>query len=381
MRQLIIGLGGFLLFAAACGSAPESAPETSASPNDTLLVLTELQEANIAPEFDQIQRREIVALLRLNGTVEVAPQGIYAVSAPLGGYLRHTRLTHGMRVKKGETIAVLEDLRYVELQRDYLQTRQELALAETESRRQAELNPSKTASDKALQQAQSTVEMLKIRLQAAAEQLRLIGYDPNSLSADQISARLSLRAPFDAYVSEIHARIGAYMASETSLFVLINPKATYLALRVLEKDLPLLRPGLSVKAWPAYRPDQPMTARLTIVGKEFGADNLAHAHAEWNEPVSDLIYPGMTVNATVACPSAPEPAIPSEALLNYEGNAYVFVKQGDRRFALTSVNPTSVRDARWVGLSEADYERLQNASIVIKGAYTLLMALKNKEEE
>lgn len=108
---------------------------------------------------------------------------------------------------------------------------------------------------------------------------------------------------------------------------------------------------------------------------------MAHAHAEWNAPPGDWIRPGMVVNANVSCPSAPTPAIPSEALLNYEGHAYVFVQKEKQRYALIPVHPTALRNERQVGLSEQDYERLRDANIAVKGAYTLLMALKNKEEE
>lgn len=239
MRHIIFSFGILGLLAASCGASSETTAEKaeSAVVSDTLLILTAAQEARIAPEFTKIQKQEITTLIRLNGIVEVAPQGLYVVSAPLGGRLRHTSLTHGARVRKGEIIATLEDPRYVDLQRDFLQIREELALAEIEYRRQAELNPSKTASDKALQQALSAVETLKIRLHAAAEQVRLLGYDPASLNAAQISARIALRAPFDAYVSEINARIGAYVTPEMPLFTLINPQNTHLALQVLEKDL------------------------------------------------------------------------------------------------------------------------------------------------
>ncbi|MFN4080680.1 MAG: efflux RND transporter periplasmic adaptor subunit [Saprospiraceae bacterium] len=383
MRHFVFSFGILGLLVASCGTNSKTTAETptSSAVSDTLLILTAAQEAHIAPEFTKIQKQEINTLIRLSGVVEVAPQGLYVVSAPLGGRLRHTPLTHGMRVRKGEVIATLEDPSYVDLQRDYLQIREELALAETEYRRQAELNPTKTASDKALQQAQSAVETLKIRLHAAAEQVRLLGYDPASLNAAKISAQVSIRAPFDAYVSEINARIGAYVTPEMPLFTLINPQNTHLALQVLEKDLPLLRPGLRVDAWPAYQPEQPATARLKIIGKDIGPDRMAHAHAEWDAVRSDLLHPGMIVNASVSCPSASTPAIPSEALLNYEGRHYIFIHKDKQRYALIPVSPTGLRNERWVGLSDQDYERLRDANIAVKGAYTLLMALKNKEEE
>ena len=65
-------------------------------------------------------QKDISAVLKLNGIIEVPPQNMIAVSVPLGGYLQSTHLLEGMKVKKGEIIATLEDQQYIQIQQDYL---------------------------------------------------------------------------------------------------------------------------------------------------------------------------------------------------------------------------------------------------------------------
>jgi len=42
-----------------------------------------------------------------------------SVSIPLGGYLKSTKLLPGMKVSKGDVIAVVENPQFVQLQQDY----------------------------------------------------------------------------------------------------------------------------------------------------------------------------------------------------------------------------------------------------------------------
>ena len=86
----------------------------------------------------------------------------------------------------------------------------------------------------------------------------------------------------------------------------------------------------------------------------------------------------MYMNAEIELKSKQVLAIEEQAIVNFEGKDYVFVKQGKQTFEMLEVE---------VGTKENGWIEVQNSSnfevkeIVSKGAYTLLMALKNKAEE
>lgn len=61
--------------------------------------------------------QNIKEVLQLQGTVTVPPKSVISISIPLGGYVKSTNLIAGMNVQKGQVLAVLEDMQFIELQR------------------------------------------------------------------------------------------------------------------------------------------------------------------------------------------------------------------------------------------------------------------------
>ncbi len=180
-NYIIIAL---VLFVLGCTSKSES--EKAASKNQTVdTSLTEqvvtmnpeqLQSAGIeigTPQFENIS-----GTISLQGMIDVPPQSMVSLSFPLGGYLKSTNMLPGMLVKKGQVLAVLEDMQFIQLQQDYLTAKEQFNLAESEFVRQRDLNASKASSDKVFQQAKTTLETQRILTNALAQKLELIGIDP-----------------------------------------------------------------------------------------------------------------------------------------------------------------------------------------------------------
>ena len=69
---------------------------------------------------------------------------------PLGGYVQAIKVMPGMKVQKGQVLAVVEDQAFVQLQQDYLTTKQQLTFATKDYQRQKELNASQASSDKVI---------------------------------------------------------------------------------------------------------------------------------------------------------------------------------------------------------------------------------------
>ncbi|MBK8614643.1 MAG: efflux RND transporter periplasmic adaptor subunit, partial [Flavobacteriales bacterium] len=176
------------------------------------------------------------------------PQNLVSISAPLGGYLRSTDLLPGMEVQKGQTLAIMEDPRFIQLQQDYLVAEGRVYLLRMDFERQKALNATKTASDKVFQEATTELNNQRVNLRSLGEQLRLIGIDPAGLTAESISRSASLRSPIHGWVSKVNVNIGRYVQPTDILFELVDPKDIHLALTVFEKDLKT--PQDLVPAWP-----------------------------------------------------------------------------------------------------------------------------------
>jgi cobalt-zinc-cadmium efflux system membrane fusion protein len=198
------------LLVSSCTSESGNHKNTPTLKGENTIRMSSLQLRNAGIETGKIVQKEMAGILKVNGKIDVPPQNAVSVSVPLGGYLLSTKLLAGMHVNKGETIAVMEDQQYIELQQNYLITKTRLILLESELKRQQELNLSKASSDKALQQIESDFRTQQIMEKALSEKLKLIGINPAQLTVNTISKSINIHSPINGYVSKVNVNIGKY---------------------------------------------------------------------------------------------------------------------------------------------------------------------------
>jgi cobalt-zinc-cadmium efflux system membrane fusion protein len=84
------------------------------------------------------------------------------------------------------------------------------------------------------------------------------------------------------------------------------------------------------------------------------------------------------MNAEIEVNSSMSNVVPEEAVVRFEAKSYVFAQKATLEYEMMEVSIGKSND----GLIEVFSPNLSlNDHIVSKGAYTLLMALKNKSEE
>lgn len=362
-------------FLYSCGSADEAPTEEKTVVNSTVtLTNAQYKSANISSH--KLETKSISGIVKLNGKIDVPPQNLTSVSVPLGGYLKSTKLLPGMRLSKGEVIAILEDQQYIQLQEDYLVTKSKLEFATQEFERQKELNRSKSASDKAFQQAKSDFQNLRITLQSLGEKLKLIHINPTNLTENTISRSISLTAPFNGFVSKVNVNIGKYVSPTDVLFELVDPTDIHLNLKVFEKDLSKLAIGQKLVAYSNSNSDKKFDCKIILISQDIASEGTAEVHCHFDNYDKSL-FPGMYMNAEIELKSNKVLAVEEKAIVNFEGKNYVFVKQGKQTFEMLEIE-VGTKENGWVEVkNSSNFERKE---IATKGAYTLLMALKNKAE-
>lgn len=376
MKNIII-LSILVLFSA-CGSKknPEKAAAKS-SANENTVSLTAAQQASAKIELGVPEEKSISSIIKATGKIDVPPQNMISISMPLGGYLKSTKLLPGMQVRKGEVIAIMEDQQYIQLQQDYLTTKAKLAYAEAEFLRQKELNQSKASSDKVLQQAQMEYSNQKINQAALAEKLKLININPAAVSESNISKSVNIFAPINGFVSRVNVNIGKFVNAADVLFELVNPSDIHLNLKIFEKDLTKLSIGQKLTAYTNNDPARKYACEISLISKDLSPERTADVHCHFAQYDKTLI-PGMYMNADIKIKSIKTMAIPDEAIVNYEGGNYIFLARENNQYLMTEITI----GARENGFTEImNPEDFTNKKLVVKGAYTLLMALKNKAEE
>jgi cobalt-zinc-cadmium efflux system membrane fusion protein len=375
MKNSIIIFSLGLIFTA-CKNQ-ETAEPTANPVMENVITLTDAQMKNAHIETGKIELKPISSILKVNGRIDVPPQNMVTVSVPLGGYLKSTKLLPGMHVNKNEVIAVIEDNQYIQLQQDYLTAKAQFGFNEAEYNRQRELNASKASSDKVYEQAKSVYQTQKILIKSLEEKLKLIRINPTSLHENNISKSINIYSPIDGFVSKVNVNIGKYVTPSDVLFELVNPTDIHLNLKIFEKDLGKIFIGQKVVSYTNNNPDKKYTGDIILISKDVAPDGTTEVHCHFDK-YDKTLFPGMYMNAEVALKNNLQDVLPDEAIVNFEGKEYLFENTGKNKFEMIEIETGITENGFTEIISKAD---LSGKTIVTKGAYTLLMSLKNKEEE
>ncbi len=365
-----------LFFLISCGSKKQEAVNVE-TPIINLVKLSDVQIKNAGIIIAKMEQKEISSILKVNGIIDVPPQNMISVSVPMGGYLKSTNLLPGQHIKKGDPIAFIEGEQYIQLQQDYLTAKEKLIYLELEFNRQKELNKTQASSDKIMQQTQSDFKSQEVLISALKEKLQLVGIDIIKLNVTNITRGIHLYSPIDGFVSKVNVNIGKYVSPTEVLFELINPSDIHLNLKVYEKDISKLYIGQKLNAFTNTQPTKKHPCEILLIGHDISADRNTDVHCHFETYEHDLI-PGTYMNAEISIKNAKAFVLPEEAIVLFENKQYAFIKIDANQFKMMEVQVGNTEN----GFTEVlQTNKLVSAEFVVKGAYSLLMSLKNKVEE
>jgi cobalt-zinc-cadmium efflux system membrane fusion protein len=380
-----------LLSGCSSQEAPTEKEETAAAapggeaaekgPADRVTLTTAEQQVG-GVRLGTFTQRPMSGGLKVNGVLDVPPENLVSVSAPLGGFVDRTDLLQGSRVRAGQVLAVIRNPDFVQLQQDYLVTRSQLKLARAEYERQGELYRQEVAPQKNYQRAQAEYEALQVKTNAQAARLRLAGLP---IGGAIVSTAL-LRAPKGGFVKAVNVTIGQSVTPTDVLFEIVNPEHLHVELTVFEKDIPqveenqLVRFSLGNDSLSRER-----TAHVYLISKTISDERTVRVHAHLDREDEQLL-PGTFVRAVIETNRVVVPTLPEKAVVQYGAQSYVFVA-ADSAAAAGRATYRLVPVTR--GVSEDGYtefhlpaaEQGKPLLFVVEGAYALLGKLKNAEEE
>jgi cobalt-zinc-cadmium efflux system membrane fusion protein len=361
-----------------CGSK-QTKTESVEIPMENSVELTDAQLKNSEIQTGIIKQQDISSILKVNGVIDVPPQNMVSVSVPMGGYLKSTKLLEGMHISKGEIIARMEDQQYIQLQQDFLTAKANFSSIEKEYLRQKDLNQSKASSDKVFEKAQAEYSSQKVLISSLSEKLKLININPNNLNVNNISRTINIPSPINGFVSQVKMNIGKYVTPTDVLFELVNPADIHLALTVFEKDLDKLFIGQKIIAYNNNYPNKKYGCKIILIGKDLTNERAVTVHCHFEQYDKSLI-PGMYMNAEVEVATHNAFVIPNDGLVRFEGKQYVFTQNENKKYQMQEVH-TQNTEKGFTQITFPDNTEMRNKIFVTKGAYTLLMKMKNTEEE
>jgi cobalt-zinc-cadmium efflux system membrane fusion protein len=376
MKKIVfIILAVFTLFS--CSEKKNEQQEPLSAKQENLVILTDAQTKNAGIATGHLEPRNISSVLRVNGKIDVPPANRISVSVPLGGYIKSTSLLPGMPVRKGQVLATIEDPQYIQLQQDYLTAKAQLAFNESEYNRQRDLNQSKAASDKVYEQAKAAYQTQNVLVHSLAQKLSLVGLSPNRVSPGNISRSIQVTSPINGFVAAVNVNMGKYVNPADVLFELVNPNGVHLSLTVFEKDVNQLSIGQKLVAYSNTDPDTKYSCTIMLINRNLSGERAVEVHCHFDQYDQKLL-PGMFMNAEIETTASQSNALPEEAVVRFDNKEYVFAAKEKNNFEMLEVQTGTTESGYTAIISPAD---LAQKKLVLKGAYSLLMALKNVNEE
>ncbi|ADQ78711.1 efflux transporter, RND family, MFP subunit [Paludibacter propionicigenes WB4] len=375
----------FLTFAS-CGkvnkkeanSHEEVLPEDIVELRDDQIKLADIQTGIV-------EMRSLSGTLKVNGTVSVAPQNLATVCMPLGGFVKSTSLTPGVAVRKGQTLAILENQEFIDIQQNYLETKNKLEYAQAEYTRHKELYKDDVYSKKNLQQVTADYKNLKAMLKALEQKLGLIGIQTARLTEDKISRSVALVSPISGYVKAVNVSIGKSVSASDVLFEIVNTDKLFLELTLFEKDADKVRNGQKILFYINNESEQ-HEAIIYQTGKSINNDKSYKVYANVVGHCRNML-PGMYVNANIEAQSNQVTSVPSESVVSFDDKDYIFIldkKKMENGKSMTEYRMIQIQkgvtENGFTGITLPDNFNIKGSKVVVKGAYNLLSAKKNAGE-
>lgn len=252
-------------------------------------------DADPAPDLSKT-----VNVVRVTGTLALDPQNRAEVSPIASGVVRCITTREGIRVRRGQVVAYIENTQIVELQRQYLTAVNELSAAKTELARQHTLMKQEAGVLKTLQQAESAYAIANAQVVGIGRQLSQLGVNPSSISAGKLTTLIPVTSPISGIVGKVKISMGSFVDISTSLMTVVNNVNLHCDLKVFEKDLPKVRIGQMVNLTLTNAPEVTFRAKIYDINSAFDNDSKSvTVHARIIDHPSTKLLPDMFIKGVI----------------------------------------------------------------------------------
>jgi len=339
-----------------------------------------------AIKLGQPTLRPLSTILQLNGVIDVPAENLVSVSVPMGGYIRRIQLEPGMWVRKGQSLVILENPEYIQLQQDYLDTKAKLDYADLDYARQQELSRDNVNALKTFQQARATRQSLQAQVAGMGQRLAMLHINPATLSPSQLFRTVSIPSPVSGYVTEVPVNKGRFVTPADVLVQLTDVSHLHVQLNVFEKDLNQIRVGQTIRFGQGNNRGSSRKGTIFLIGKSFAPDRTVAVLAHPDGKYTTSLTPGGYVSAQVDIKTQLLSALPEAAVVSFGGSYFCYIlekKQGNPaayHFRQVAVQP-GIRENGYVAVNLPASIDPARTPLVVSGAYSLLAKLNNSEED
>jgi cobalt-zinc-cadmium efflux system membrane fusion protein len=205
----------------------------------------------------------------------------------------------------------------------------------------------------------------------------MLGINPLKLTPTTIRPVIYITSPISGFVSKVNFNIGKYVNPTDVLMELVNTDDIHAALTIFEKDISKIAIGNLVTISLPSIPDKTYPGKVILIGRMLDTGHSVMVHCHFLKTDRNIL-PNMFLQATIETKPQNTIAVPEDAIIDYGGQRYVFMATSHGKgtlFNMISVE-AGVRQDGWTQIKLSKPE-LKDHSFVVKGAFSILSAMKN----
>jgi cobalt-zinc-cadmium efflux system membrane fusion protein len=363
-------------------SAPVKSPETTNDSNGAV-VLNSKQSQTIQIELGKMELRDLSSKITANGYLDVPPQNKAAINTMITGYVQKLNFLVGDMVQKGDVMAELASMEYVDLQQQYLELMARIVYLEEDYERQKRLRAKDAVSQKTFLSAKVAFRAAETSIKGMSTKLKMLGANMAALQAGTLEELLHLKAPISGSVTKASIVLGQHTDPSETIYEVVNTDHLHLELQVYEKDIGKVKKGQ--KVWftiPSIGSEQ-FRGEVFLVGKDLTSEKRSiGVHVHVPDDIGSFNV-GMYANASIEVLEKKAFSVPISALVSDNNRNYIFKKVADGNGPV-SFHKVSVKTGMQSGenVQLTDHGSIEPGDeIVINGAYYLLNAVAGQENE
>lgn len=371
MKNLYILL--FLLIFSACDNQTKNTNnETKASVNNNEITINKQQFESEKMQLGKLTEHPFNNVVKTTGMIDVPPENKASVSTFMGGYVTKIPLLIGDKVTKGQLVASLKNIDYIEMQQQYLEVAEQINYLKNEFERQKTLFDEKITSQKNYLKAKSEYKSSLATYNGLRQKLQMMNINPNDVEQGKITSTINLYAPINGSVTKVNVSNGTFVSSESELLEIINTDHIHLELSVFEKDILKIKKEQKIQFKVPEASTKIYEAEVHLVGTTIEKDRTIKVHGHINDDEKTNFITGMFVEASIITNTKTSISIANTALIKNDENYFVLVLKAQQN-GIYSFDKVKLD----IGLQDESYTEILNITtlrgknILLNGSFML----------
>jgi RND family efflux transporter MFP subunit len=323
--QLIFLLGSVILFSGCSFKRGEKDTAENQAKN-----LSKPQHLHLTPEaiktagvkVSELGPVKIENQLGVPGEIVLNPKKYYRLASRVPGRVEELLAYEGDRVKKGQVVAKLFSLQFM----------QEIT----------ELRLAKERWEKAEKLGQEEKATALLILNSVIEKLKILGIDPQEIEpllsiGSQNMILFPVISPIDGQIITTKVFNGDNIETGTLLMEIANLDEVWIEVHVQEKDIRMINPGQKAVIRVNAYPDESFSGLITYVSPVMDNSTRTIKARITVDNKQGILRPGMYIEAKITIPETNLLAIPEEAVQEISGKKVVFIPESEGTYGIREV--------------------------------------------